>query len=152
VNRVLELELWSEPGANALRVSGDDVCGRARNEVACSSQVILALSSLPDPVHCRDLEAAITDGELRTEHFYEFCRSAGLPADMQAESSARAYLSHEYGCPLAWVHLPESDQGAQIGESLASWARLNNVSLVEPHQMFCILPNGGVSELLRKYA
>lgn len=145
---VIELELWSQPSSNLPRDIGKELIGpRCTNDLDLPAGVVLGLSEVPDEIDAENLVASIAAGELSQKEFDEFCDHHCLEANVRSKDSAAKFLEFAYGRPLAWVHLPDSLFGIEMGDRINAWARSNGYCLVEPDSAFCILEGARLEHL-----
>lgn len=136
----IELELWSQPSSNLPREVGKELIGpRCTHDLGLPAGVVLGLSEVPDEIDAENLVASIAAGELSQKEFDEFCEHHRLEANVRSKDSAAKFLEFSYGRPLAWVHLPDSLYGVEMGDRIHAWARSNGYCLVEPRAAFCFL-------------
>jgi len=146
---VIELELWSRPSSNLPPEIGKVVVApRCSGDLNLPEGVVLGLSEIPDSTDSQNLGAALAGGELQLEEFNVFCAQNGLQANVSAADSAAKYLEYSYGRAIAWVHLPASADGIEIGQRINAWAHSEGYCLVEPFASFCILKGACLEHLL----
>ncbi|RZT98173.1 hypothetical protein [Rivibacter subsaxonicus] len=136
---MIELELWSAPGQDLPAGFGKVVSELARLALGLSPNVVLGLSRVPDETDSDNLQAAIREGELSEYEFERFCEARSLEADVRCSHSACRFLAYAFGEPLAWVHIPDGEEGADAAHRVLHWARGEGHCLIEPHQLFCVL-------------
>ena len=138
IKLVVELELWSRPHRAAFDAGGKAIAKQCTEELNLNQTVVSGVSFLSDPIDVQNLRQAIADGELARHDFSQFCRSRGLHDSIDDEWSAACFLAHEYGQPLAWLHIPYDDAGRSIYIAIADWARRHQLVVVEPCEMNCL--------------
>jgi hypothetical protein len=126
---VVELELWSRPGASAAPFDGKVVAARCRSATGLSEEIVLGLNFVPDIADVDALRAAVASGELRREDFALFCEERGLDFSLDDAQSAAAFLAYAKGQPLAWLHVPAEPAGLRMASALAGWALRNGMEL-----------------------
>jgi hypothetical protein len=144
---VIELELWSAPGAALPEHSGKAISERARVALGLPAEVLLGLSSVPDRSDSENLQTAIQEGELSEFEFRRFCEAESLEPSVSSNHSACRYLAHAFGERLAWVHIPAGASAVLLAQRLTQWARAEGLCIVEPHQLFCVLQGVTVADL-----
>lgn len=131
MRRVRELEVWSQPGGEALSVDyGKDL----QDEVWAAGvpqEVFAGISTIPDHTDVENLRLAIAAGEITEAAFIAFCKERGLPADATAAVSAARYLEHQRGHCVAWINLPEGADPAVLRHIATVVGRRGHV-IVDP--------------------
>jgi hypothetical protein len=113
MERVCEFEVWSKPGALLPTDYGKELQRElvANGELAglgIPDDVFIGLSNIPDKIDIYNLKIDIDAGHLSVNGFIDFCHEHGFEPRLDSALSACKYLEYSFGCPIAWVHIPES--------------------------------------------
>jgi hypothetical protein len=117
------------------------------SELTLPEGIVLGLSWVPDFTDSENLQLAFAQGELSESEFLAFCAAHDLLCDAGSNESAACFLSHKYGQPVAWVHLPASPDGLAFGQRVLQWAHQRGFCLVEPEGQYCILKGASLDWL-----
>ena len=75
--RVIELELWSLPGASGSPLDGKAVAESCRAETGLSPEVVLGLNFVPDTTDVTNLRSLLDSAPESLKRFRQFFPSAG---------------------------------------------------------------------------
>ncbi len=134
---VREMEIWSSPGRQYQESLSGEMATSFLSDLKLSSDIFITLSSVPSEIDCQNLRTSFDEGELEIEDFETFCIESGVEFDAYNPLSACRFLEFNYGCQLAWIHLPESQTTESELILIAKWARRNELVLVEPRALYC---------------
>jgi hypothetical protein len=148
----LELEIWSLPGRDFIQHVGKEIALTCQQQLELPDGIVLGLSDVPDKVDAQNLAMSFRERELKKDDFYDFCETMNISKDINAAESAMWFLAHNYGRPVAWVHLPASSQGIDIGTRVLLWLSGQGYCLVMPQELYCISSETIIHDLLHDYA
>ncbi|MGP4846339.1 hypothetical protein ACTXGQ_19620 [Marinobacter sp. 1Y8] len=137
---IVELEMWSSPGACLPAEFGKEFKVNIDSALELDDSIFLGLSFVPEKIDSENLSLSFRLGELAVEDFEVFCRFRGFEPNLQNHESAARFLEFEYGRPVAWLHLPYNNRGIRILNKLMSWAVKNGFSIQNPDLCYCLLP------------
>lgn len=129
MRRIVELELCSKPRVPRELLDGHEVAERCRADTGLSHEVVLGLSLVPEELDVQNLQASLGSGEQALDEFNSFCAQRGLQPDLTSELSAAEFLAYVEGQALAWLHLPEEDEGLNMARALVAWAADNGMDI-----------------------
>ncbi|HET8730831.1 MAG TPA: hypothetical protein VFM34_06945 [Moraxellaceae bacterium] len=139
MDRVIELEVWSQPEVILTADAGHEFTAGFPKTALPKGAVLLGLSSVPDRVDSENLKVGLTEGELKVSDFKEFCRKRGFQFDLDDVEAASAFLEFSYGRKMAWLHIPEhAFDCAELAHMVAALRRIGFV-LVDPDAISCFL-------------
>lgn len=136
---VREMEIWSSPGRQCQESLSSEMANSFLSDLKFSSDILIALSSVPSEMDCQNLRTSFDEGELVIDDFEIFCIESGFEFNACNPLSACRFLEFNYGCQLAWIHLPESQKTESDLTIIAKWARRNELALIEPHALYCFV-------------
>ena len=131
LQKIVELELWSKPGAVAAPLDGKAVAHECRKHTGLPSEVVLGLNFVPDQTDSERFRLRLSNGESSVEQFQAYCAARDIPAQVGALSSVAEYLAHVEGQRLAWLHLPAEPAGLQQAEKVLRWAVVRGFKVVQ---------------------
>lgn len=135
---VVELEFWSRPGSKLFLPGGKELAARCRTDLNLKASVILGLNFASDPVDLRNLLTAIDSGEIDANVVRSFFDERQLDSTAANHDLAARFLAQSYGQQLAWLHIPNSQEGLSLLESLFAWAHTHELVVVEPYREYCV--------------
>lgn len=118
---VVELEIWSAPGAGLPVSDGHELAAACVTELGLPGEWVLGLSHVPADIDVQLLKQALAVGELLESDFQQFCLRWGLVPAIDDMTSASLYLADCYGLRLAWLHLPCSARGGSVAKRVRAW-------------------------------
>jgi hypothetical protein len=131
LRQVVELELWSAPGAAAIPFDGKLIAQECRQDTGLSSEVVLGLSFVPDQADLERFRWHLNNGKASLEQFEAYCIERSIPAQLSDIASVGEYLAHLEGQPLAWLHLPGEPGGMRQAQKLLQWAEVRGFVVVQ---------------------
>lgn len=129
MRRIVELELCSTPRVHKEPLDGKEVAERCKADTGLSDDIVLGLNLVPDELHVQDLRASLDNGDQTLDEFNSFCAQRGLEPSPSSERSAAEFLAYVEGQRLAWLHLPEEDEGLNMARALVAWAAANGMDI-----------------------
>lgn len=133
MQQVIELELWTVPGATPLPLDGKCVAARCRADTKLPEHVVLGLDFVPDRTDVHNLRASLGRQEFSMKDFENFCLAHQLASSSTDAMSASRFLAFVRGQPLAWLHVPAGAEGFKIARQLLRWAESEAYVLKEGH-------------------
>lgn len=122
MKRIVDLELWSLPLDAQMPFDGKRIAEECRTSTGLPDDVVLGLNFIPDATDITNLEISISQGEVTTQAFQEFCAKHNLLHDRYDPLSAGRFLATAFGQPLAWLHFPAGAEGLEMARQLFTWA------------------------------
>lgn len=131
---VRELEVWSAPGRVLPSEFAKQVLQLEVWNAGVPRDVFLGISEMPDQIDSKNLRSAIDRGEIDECEFKEFCKLNGLAVSVDSIDSASKYLEYLHGRCLAWLHLPEGPDQAQLLLKIEDLMSQRGYRIVDPER------------------
>ena len=141
MNKIYEMEFWSQPGSLLEPEYGCELKSAVDSALSLNNTVFLGLSNVPSPTDTENLLHSLNEAELSITEFEIFCKSHALDPSVNNNQSAASFLEYMYGRVLAWLHIPRNTSGLAMFNSLVKWSSENNFNIQCGHQLYCVNSN-----------